>query len=256
LQITPEYEVQAEEFYSELLAALCEIDVPTLVGGTYAVKFYTGIKRPTKDIDVFCKAGDYPKLLKSLQDRGFQIEIVDDRWLAKVIRGDYFGDVIWGSIPGVWPIDDTWTNNARKGEILGYTVNVTPPEELLLSKMYRQGRTHFDGPDVIHLILKQGRELDWKRLLNKSEPNWEVLLSHLIMFRFVYPADRNNIPKWLLDELIERLKLQLDLPEPQERVCRGSMLSHTQYQIAYTEWGYKDITDFFYRGEHHADPGH
>ena len=33
---------------------------PVLVAGTFAVNCYTGINRPTKDLDIFCKAGRLP----------------------------------------------------------------------------------------------------------------------------------------------------------------------------------------------------
>ena len=254
IQVTEEYEKEAEEFYKEFLQVLVECKLPFLVGGTYAVKFYTEIIRPTKDIDVFCKAGDYPKILKVFQDQGYEVQVIDDRWLAKVTKGKYFADIIFGGIPATWPINDEWIENATTGEILGYTVKITPVEELILSKMYRQGRNNYDGADVTHLILKEGKNLDWKRLLNHAEPNWEVLLAQIIMFRFVYPSDRNSIPRWLLEELLGRVSAQLVLPEPEEKVCRGSLLSHTQYQTAYTEWGYKDVSDFFHKGEYYSDP--
>lgn len=255
IHVTEEYEQEAEKFYQQFLKDLVESSVPFLIGGTYAVRYYTQIKRPTKDIDVFCKHSDYPRLLKALKDEEYDIEIVDDRWLAKANNGQFFADIIFGSIPLSWPIDDYWIKHAPETELLGQKVRVTPAEELIVSKMYRQGRNNFDGADVIHIILKQGPNLDWKRILNRVEPNWEVLFSHLIMFRFVYPSDRENIPKWLMDELVERLQLSLEMPQPQEKICKGSLLSHTQYQTAYTDWGYKDMTDFFYKGEYYADPG-
>jgi hypothetical protein len=54
----------------------------------------------------------------------------------------------------------------------------------------------------------------------------------------VYPADREIVPQWLLDELTSRLSMQFNLPEPQDKVCRGGLLSKSQYQVDYEEWGY------------------
>ena len=53
----------AEAFYSEVLQLMAESGIPFLVSGTYALASYTGIDRPTKDVDVFAKAGDALKLL-------------------------------------------------------------------------------------------------------------------------------------------------------------------------------------------------
>lgn len=247
--ITPSYEREAEQFYSQLLTVLIKHKLPFLIGGTFAVREYTGIKCPTKDIDIFCKAGDYPRILKAAKEAGYSIDILDDRWLAKIYKGNYFADIIFGSIPTMWPIDDRWFKHVRDGIVLNLPVKITPPEELIVSKMYRQGRTQFDGADVIHVLLHCGKDLDWKHLLNRVEPNWEVLLAHIILFRFVYPSERGVIPTHVVKELTNRIQLQLEMPIPKDKVCRGSMLSHRQYQIAYTEWGYKDITDFFYKGD-------
>jgi hypothetical protein len=49
---------EAEAFYTEALRHLVELGVLFLLAGTYAVSAYTGISRATKDLDVFCKAGD------------------------------------------------------------------------------------------------------------------------------------------------------------------------------------------------------
>ncbi|MDQ5950898.1 MAG: hypothetical protein QG639_175 [Patescibacteria group bacterium] len=245
--VTTAMEQKAQSFYKEFLDIIYKSKIPFLVSGTYAVKFYTSINRPTKDIDVFCKAGDYLKILKIFQEKGFKVKILDDRWLAKVYKNRQYADIIFGSIPGLWPINDYWFKRAQIGTILGHKVKVTPPEELILSKLYRQGRTQYEGADVAHLILKQGAKLDWKHLLNRVEPHWEVLLGQLINFRFVYPSERGIVPNWLMKELLHRVELQLEMPSPLEKVCKGSMLSHRQYQIAYTDWDYKDLTDFFYK---------
>ena len=53
----------AEKFYAESLRELARTDIPFLVAGTFAVSAYTGVSRPTKDLDIFCKAGDYPRIL-------------------------------------------------------------------------------------------------------------------------------------------------------------------------------------------------
>ena len=242
--ITPKYEKEAEKFYVEVLELFKKTDFQFLMGGTYAVKHYTGIDRPTKDLDIFCKAGDYPKILKFFSDQKYNVGVEDDRWLARIYKDEFFVDIIFGSIPGMWPITDEWMEKAQKGKILGFDVKITPPEELIVSKAYRMKRSEFDGADVTHIILKCADSLDWKHLLNRLEPNWELLFIHVILFRFTYPSERDIIPRWLIDELLSRVHAQLDIPSPKDKVTRGSMLSQHQYRIAIEKWGYKDITEF------------
>ena len=46
---------------------------------------------------------------------------------------------------------------------------------------------------------------------------WEVLLIALLNFRFVYPSERDLVPQWLLDELLDRLQ---DQPTSRARARR------------------------------------
>ena len=46
-----------------------------------------GINRATKDLNVFCKAGDFPRILLHFKEHGFETEVEDERWIAKVRRG-------------------------------------------------------------------------------------------------------------------------------------------------------------------------
>jgi hypothetical protein len=82
--------------------------------------------------------------------------------------------------------------------------------------------------------------LDWRRLLRRFDNDWEVLLNHLVMFGYVYPARRGRIPQWVMRELIGRLEHQLVTPAIPEPVCRGTLLSDWQYRIDVEQWGYHD----------------
>ena len=98
-----------------------------------------------------------------------------------------------------------------------------------------------DGADVAHMILKRHEEIDWRQLLSHMELYWEVLLIALLNFRFIYPTERDLIPRWVFDELIERLKAQEEMPPAGLKICRGRLLSPTDYVIDVSEWGFADV---------------
>lgn len=232
---------QAESFYAEALRELSALGIPFLLAGTYALSAYTGVTRQTKDLDIFCKAGDYPRILAHFKAKGYAISIEDDRWLGKVHRGRHFFDVIFASSNGSMPVGDDWFENARRVELFGTVVNIIGPTELVYSKCFIQLRHRYDGADVAHTILKSHDAIDWRKLLAHMEVHWEVLLTHLINFRWIYPSDRDCIPRWLMDELLERLQAQRELPPPDMKVCRGRMFSRIDYDIDVKEWGYADV---------------
>jgi hypothetical protein len=231
---------EAEAFYAQATRELAASGIPFLLAGTHAVSAYTGIKRETKDLDFFCRAGDYPRILAYFKQIGYAIKVEDDRWLGKIFKGRDFIDVIFASSNGTMPISDSWFQHARETEVFGIPAQIVGPTELVWSKCFIQDRYRYDGADVAHLILKAHDKIDWPRLLDYMEVHWEVLLVHLLNFRWIYPSERDHVPEWLLDELSDRFAKQRELPPSQMRVCRGRMFSRIDYEIDLKEWGFAD----------------
>ncbi|HWH18647.1 MAG TPA: hypothetical protein VNT77_10005 [Allosphingosinicella sp.] len=232
---------EAVDFYVESLRLLKESGVPFLLSGTYALSCFTGIVRPTKDLDVFCKPSDAPKILSFFKERGYGIEIEDERWIGKVWQGQNFFDVIYNISSANIPITDEWFAHSYEAEVYGTTVRVTPPTQFILSKLFLQTRYRYDGADVVHTILRKHDDIDWRWLLTAMELYWEVLLINVLLFRFVYPTERDLIPRWLFEELVARLLAQDQMPPAGIRICRGRALSPTDFVIDVSEWGFADV---------------
>jgi hypothetical protein len=230
----------AEAFYSEVLKLMETSRIPFLVSGTYALASYTGIDRPTKDVDVFAKAGDALRMLSYFKDHGFDVETVDERWLSRITRGELFVDVITNMPTVTTHVTDDWFENAPKAELFGATVRLVPPTQFIWSKIFVADHHRYDGADVAHMILKCHEKIDWRQLLSHMELYWEVLLIALLNFRFVYPSERNLIPAWLMDDLIERLNDQASVKPPGKKVCRGRIFSPRDYAIDVEKWGFSE----------------
>lgn len=232
----------AERFYKELLDFLLQKKLPFMIGGTYALTYYTGIERPTKDIDIVTTEKDYPNILKILSEGGFQTKLheVEINWLAKVYKGSYFTDIMYAERNGLHTVDETWLEHAKEGIILGRKVKLIPVEDLIRSKAYIQNRDRNDSADVIHLILKQGRNVNWKLLFDKMEPHWEILTSFLFQFLFIYPSERKVIPEWVIEKLMEKAKDRLSHPPTKNKITRGLLLS-PDYEVGVSHFGFKPI---------------
>jgi hypothetical protein len=135
--------------------------------------------------------------------------------------------VIFSSGNGLARVDDLWFDHAPRTNVLGVIVKLSPVEEMIWSKAFIQERERFDGADIVHLLREAGPSLDWPRLLMRFGDYWRVLLAHLIMFGFVYPDKRQNVPAWVMEELIRRL--MVSRPNLQNDVCYGTLLSREQY---------------------------
>ena len=228
------------ELYRTTLEMLNRSGVPYMVGGTYAFQYYAGIARTTKDFDIFVRKQDVQRVLDVLTRTGFKTEIAFTHWLAKAHHGEQFIDVIYSSGNGIADVDDEWYAHAVEVDVLGVAVKLCPPEEMIWSKAMIMERERFDGADVAHLFRHCSGLLNWERLVRRFGQNWRVLLSHLILFGFIYPGERALIPAAVIRDLLNRLQAELDAPTRDSKVCNGTLLSRAQYLVDTDEWGYED----------------
>jgi hypothetical protein len=233
-------EPETAAFYRQAIQTLKRADVPFLVGGAYALAVYAGIERHTKDFDVFVRPADCLRALEALADIGCRTEVTFTHWLGKAFRGDDFIDVIFSSGNGVARVDDEWFAHAPPAQVLGEDVRLCPVEETLWSKGFVMERERYDGADIAHLLRARGPGLDWDRLLRRYGADWRVLLSHLVLFGYVYPGERSQIPDRVLHELLGRLEREMGQPPPAQRLCQGTLLSREQYLVDVEAWGYQD----------------
>ena len=237
---TETLDVSAQQFYRRALTALQEADVPFLLGGAYAFAHYTGIERHTKDLDLFLCRGDLDRARTALEAAGYRTELTYEHWLAKAFADSDFIDLIFNLGNGVGPVEESWFDAAEDSRLLGRPVRVIGPADMVWSKIFTMDRCRYDGADVNHLIRARGDTLDWGRLLDRCGWHWRVLLSHLVLFGYVYPADRHQVPRWVIRELPDRLRDDGCDSEPDAPLCRGTLLSPTQYRADVEQWGYHD----------------
>jgi hypothetical protein len=231
---------ETRAFYKAAMQVLRDAGARFLVGGAYAFAPYTGIERHTKDLDLFVPPGDIGRILEVLSAAGYRCELTFPHWLGKAWEDDYFVDLIFSSGSGVAVVDEGWFAHSVPARVFDTDVRLIPAEEMIWSKAFVMERERFDGNDVIHLLRARGPHLDWRRLIDRFGPRWRVLLAHLVLFGFVYPAERTRVPEAAMSELLARLRAERAEEPPLERVCHGTLLSRAQYLVDIGPWGYRD----------------
>jgi hypothetical protein len=199
--------------------------------------YYTGIRRNTKDLDIFVKPDDQRRVLNTLAHAGYRTEYFYPFWIAKALQGDDFIDILYSSGNGLCVVDDDWLRYAGPVDVLGYSTRLCPVEEQLWSKAFVQDRDRYDGADVAHLILRQGKHIDWPRLLRRFHGHERVLLAHVILFGYAYPSEKDCVPDWVLDHLNAAAHHESD---PRVRLCRGPFLAQKSYTADIAEGGFID----------------
>ena len=74
-------------------------------------------------------------------------------------------------------------------------------------------------------------------MLRRFRGHEPVLLSHLILFGYIYPTERDRIPQGVIDELFT---LTRGAPAPDEKLCRGTFFSYKQYLTDINDWKHID----------------
>jgi hypothetical protein len=239
----PAKNAHACSFYRQVLGILNRTSVPFLMGGGFALEFYTHLGRGTKDMDLLIQRHDLEQVFEAFNKSGFKPELTFSHWLGKVYCDNDFNDfvdIIFNSGNGLCEVDDLWFKHAVPGQVFGFPVKFCPPEEMIWTKAFVMERERYDGADVMHLLFKCSENLDWSRLVSRFDCHWKVLLSHLILFGYIYPSEAERIPHSVLQELLARLGHEMTAPITAKQACQGSLLSRTQYRFDIENMGYTD----------------
>jgi hypothetical protein len=228
--------------FIEVLGLFTTHRIPFAVSGAFALHQHTGIWRDTKDLDLFVIHEDVPRALDLLAAENFETEVCDPVWLCKARRADYFVDIITGMSNAVITVERDWIDRASKAEVLGIPVKVLAAEELIASKLFVSRRERFDGADIVHVIHGTAGKLDWNRVLHLLGEHWMVLLWALVLYQYIYPAHSEFVPRTLWDDLLSRLRNELDHPDP-HAVFRGSLIDEMMFAIDTAEWGMANLNE-------------
>lgn len=233
-------EDEGRVFYIRTVEVLQQHGIDFMIGGGHAFNAYTKMDRLSKDFDVFIHEEACGDALRVMEEEGYETEFSFPHWLGKAHSGDKTIDFIYGSGNGVAPVDDEWFAHVIPGELWGMPVLFCPVEELIWSKAFIMERERYDGSEIAHLLHSSAETLNWPRLLARFGEHWPVLLSHLVLFHFIYPFDRHKMPLAVTQLLTRKLRADLTEPPPERKVCNGTLLSRAQYLVDVDDWGYLD----------------
>jgi hypothetical protein len=230
---------QGDRLHRRSVVALQDADIPFLIGGAYVVEVYAGVSRRTKDFDLYLRPQHIDLALDALKRAGYKTAKTFPHWLAKAERGRDCIDLIFRAGNGLCEVDDSWFERAHSSKFLDLQVKLCAPEEMIWMKGYIMERERFDGADIAHILQSCAEKLDWPHLVRRFGPDWRVLLSHLVLFGYIYPGERDKIPLAVMNDLISRLRTE-DRTAGTNRICRGTLLSRKQYLLDIQERGFRD----------------
>jgi len=236
----PEWAPEAYQCYQGVLKGLLAAGVPFAVSGGFAFHHHTGIWRTTKDLDLVIPPAAVERAFEVLVSEGFETYVQDPVWLAKARRGEYFVDLITGVGNATLTVEQSWIDRAQEDEVLGMRCKVLPAEEMIASKLFVTRRERFDGADTAHLLRACAASLDWDRLRELTEPHWQVLYWHLVLFAYIYPSSASDVPPGVWRELTESFNQSVAAPSTNGSF-RGTLIDPKMFAIDVNEWGEHDV---------------
>jgi hypothetical protein len=242
----PELPEPQRRLFREVLQLMNDHGVPYVVSGAFALQQHTGIWRDTKDLDLFLPPQHAGAAMRFLAEDKFETGVPDPVWLAKAHRGDFFVDLITGMSNGVITVDMSWIERGLPAEVFGIPSRVLAAEELIASKLFVTRRERFDGADICHVLHGTRGRLDWQRILQLAGEHWQLLLWHLVLYQYIYPAHTAYVPRELWDDLLGRFRQQIAAPDPLAQF-RGSLIDPMMFAIDVEEWGLPDLQTHFRR---------
>jgi len=233
---------QTQAVFRRAVQVLSEPDLPYAVGGLFALYHYAGVWRRVKDLDLFLLPEKVPVAARLLRRAGFAVRLRHPEWLVEAYLHGSKVDLIFGMGNWLAPVDQGWLDHSRPGRLLGLAVRYAPPEEIIWSKSFVAGRERNDTGDVLHLLLACGPTLDWHRLLARyGAEHRPLLLSYIVLFDYVYPADRAAIPAWVREQVLAAYTADLNRPWRGPKLCRGPLLDGGgTYALDIEFRGYRD----------------
>ncbi len=230
------------EIFQNWLAMLNRAQISYVMGGAFAVYLHRGGWRDTKDMDVFLQAKDLKRALGLFNEAGYKSEVRAANWLAKVSHGAYFADLIFGFWNGQLKSIHDWIERSQPAQFLGVWVPLISLEDLIYSKLYLAARDRFDGGDIVHLIRKADREIDWKVVLDQLGDDFALLLWHLIFYDYVYPGELRKGERDVIEELFEKIRKNWSGTDGSP-YFRGPLVDPFSFKMDMEEMSYPDPRD-------------
>jgi hypothetical protein len=178
-------------------------------------------------------------VLDAFADAGFDTEVRNPHWLAKVHSPPHLLDILFAVRHLTrLRISDEWLETSLATRFLGVPTRMLAPEETIATKAFIGNRDRFDGADILHIIRALQGEVDWQRLVYLLQGDEEIVLWHLVLFAYVYPMHRDWLPRALMERAFESVRTSPALLDA--RSFRGAVLDPASFTVDVAEWGYRD----------------
>jgi hypothetical protein len=194
-QNTPEV---LRNVFAEAVAILEATEAPyLLIGGLASAAL--GRPRCSADVDILVKPSDAGPILEAFGEAGFGTEETNPHWLYKATLHGVLIDLLFKGPNDIF-LDDEMIARSRIETVMGESVRVAPPEDLILMKaLVHDEETPRHWHDALALIA--AGSIDWDYLVKRARKGNRRVLSLLF---YALSLDL-IVPDRAIDALYERI---------------------------------------------------
>jgi hypothetical protein len=191
--------------YQRVLQDAIVRQIPFALGGTFATATHTGCWRDTNDMDICILPADRERLVQLTEDLGLK-DIhgqypYDRDWTYRATDGTVILEAIWSMRNHRAEVDNGWLQRSGEVDLRGLTVRISPPEEMIWTKLYVLMNERCDWPDILNYLRYCAVDLDWHHLLDALGEDTPLLGAVLCVFSWVSPGRTSIIPEWVWGKL-------------------------------------------------------
>jgi len=194
--------------FQRALEALNAAEIPYVVGGAFAMHYYSGVWRNTNDLDVYLPREYLPRAIRALSSAGFrdygQMAAGDREWIYHAVDHGVLVDLIWQTPHHLSSVDQSMYDRGPSGTFVDIPVRFIPADELVWAKMFTINRHRCDWPDIFNVVKACPEGIDWNYLTLKMGEHWPVLLSFIVLFDWAYPGESGCIPEAVREDLLRK----------------------------------------------------
>ena len=159
---------EIRELLKRTAVALKKDGVPFALCGGYAA-WVRGAPEPDHDADFLVPEAEAERAVKALRDAGLAVVDPPEDWLAKVVGGRSFVDVIWRTCGH--PVERDLIARAEERSVLSVEMPVLVGTDIVVTKLMALDEHYCDFSRMLPVARALREQVDWTEVRRSVEGN-------------------------------------------------------------------------------------
>jgi hypothetical protein len=166
--VQPSERDEIRDLLKRTAVALKEAEVPFALCGGYAA-WVRGAPEPDHDADFLVPESESERAMKVLEDAGLEVLDPPEDWLAKVVQGASFVDVIWRTCGH--PVESDLIARSETLPVLSVQMPVLLATDIVVTKLMALDEHYCDFSRMLPVARALREQVDWDEVRREVADN-------------------------------------------------------------------------------------